>query len=117
MLLNIRSSKGAVDVDAQALASGEMGDAVAAQVDRVWSEGVISEASKVVRMTRMIGAEKNTDFYKMATSVGSTVSRLDKVTPSRSRCSPVASLLIPLDLRFFQAQQTKRSTKSHGSRR
>lgn len=87
VLLNIRSSKGAIDAAGDASASGDMEDAVAAQVGRVWSEGVIAEASKVVRMTRMIGAEKNTDFYKMATSVGSTVSRLEKVTPSRSQCS------------------------------
>lgn len=85
VLLNIRSTKGeAVHAQAQTVADSNMGDAVSAQVGRVWRDGVIPEASKIVRMTRMIGAEKNTDFYKMATNVGSTVARLEKVSSSRS---------------------------------
>lgn len=70
----------------------DMGDAVAAQVGRVWSDGVLAEAAKVTRMTRMIGAEKNTDFYRMAANVGSAVGRLDKVAPSKStEASPTLS--------------------------
>lgn len=83
VLLNIRSAQGAGG-DAEVPTSDDMGHAVALQVGRVWNEGVIPEASKIVRMTRMIGAEKNTDFYKMASNVGSTIARLEKVDSSES---------------------------------
>lgn len=63
--------------------NGDMSDAVASQVARVWSDGVLPEAAKITRMTRMMGAEKNTDFYRMAANVGSAVARLDKVAPSK----------------------------------
>jgi hypothetical protein len=68
-----------------------MSEAVAAQVARVWSDGVLAEAAKITRMTRMIGAEKNTDFYRMAVNVGSAVARLDKVSPSKFAIKSVFS--------------------------
>jgi hypothetical protein len=92
VLLNIRSAKTAAEVDTEAQASDDMGQAVAAQMGRVWNEGVIPEASKVVRMTRMVGAEKNTDVYKMAANVGSTIGRLEKVTSSESHSDTLLSV-------------------------
>ena len=86
ILLNIRSVREASANAAadSAVNDSDMENAVATQVGRVWSDGVLVEAAKITRMTRMAGAEKNTDFYRMAVNVGSAIARLDKAAPSRS---------------------------------
>lgn len=70
--------------EAEAPSYPDMEDAVSAQIRRVWTEGVLVETSKLVRMNRMLGAEKKTEFYRMAVNVASAASRLEKMSPSKS---------------------------------
>ncbi|KAJ9125190.1 hypothetical protein QFC22_000144 [Naganishia vaughanmartiniae] len=86
VFLNIRNfkSRSAVDVsDTSSHPSVE--EAVSAQIRRVWTEGVLVEASKLVRMNRMVGAERKTEFYRMALNVASAAARLDKVSLSTAQ--------------------------------
>lgn len=85
ILLNIRSVReSSANAESEAVVKhSDMEASSATQVGRVWSDGVLVEAAKITRMTRMMGAEKNTDFYRMAVNVGSAIARLDKVAPSK----------------------------------
>ncbi|KAJ9093121.1 hypothetical protein QFC19_008464 [Naganishia cerealis] len=81
--LNIRNSKGRSTANELDLSSyPSAAEAVSIQISRVWTEGVLVEASKLARMNRMMGAEKTTEFYKMAVNVASAMARLEKVSVS-----------------------------------
>ncbi|KAJ9108838.1 hypothetical protein QFC21_000158 [Naganishia friedmannii] len=86
VFLNIRNFKGrSVAAASGTLSFPDVEKAVSAQIRRVWTEGVLVEASKLVRMNRMVGAEKKTEFYRMAVNVASAVARLEKVSPGAAK--------------------------------